>query len=160
MTAPAAAATTTTTRATSRGSATGGIATNGRRRAGPPGTSVEEASSARHASCADDAHDYFEATEDCRGYVWCNMGAPGLPTPCDEELLYDQKDQQCNWANQVSCGSDAEEEEEEIVAMTAPVPPNVYVPCAGGADGRHDATKGCAGYACRWTHRCRRSFLR
>mmetsp|Transcript_14646 Transcript_14646/g.26478 ORF Transcript_14646/g.26478 Transcript_14646/m.26478 type:complete len:328 (-) Transcript_14646:885-1868(-) len=67
-----------------------------------------------YKACADETSNYYEATEDCTGYVYCRMGIPDGPYPCGDGVLYDQAENRCNWGHQVTCDNGGESEEEEI----------------------------------------------
>ena len=43
-----------------------------------------------HRLCADKTSSYYEATEDCSGYVYCMMGTPDKPYYCGSGQLYDE----------------------------------------------------------------------
>ena len=68
-----------------------------------------------YKSCADDSYSYYEATEDCTGYIYCMMGTPDKPYYCGDGMLYNEPGQRCNWADQVtSCGGGRGQIEEDI----------------------------------------------
>ena len=54
-------------------------------------------------NCKDDSYNYFEATSDCTGYIYCMKGVPNDPTPCAEGMLYSQNLQRCDWETSVKC---------------------------------------------------------
>jgi len=57
--------------------------------------------------CIDDTTSYYEATPDCKGYIYCVMGVPSADTPiyCGDDMLYDINKQSCNWADEVTCNT-------------------------------------------------------
>ena len=54
-------------------------------------------------NCKDDSYNYFEATSDCTGYIYCMMGVPTEPSPCPEGMLYSQSLNRCDWETSVKC---------------------------------------------------------
>ena len=41
-----------------------------------------------YKSCADDSYSYYEATEDCNGYIYCIMGTPNKRHYCRDVMMY------------------------------------------------------------------------
>jgi len=72
--------------------------------------------------CADSSYSYYEATEDCTGYVYCMSGGSiDGPYECGTGQLYDSDSQRCNWEDKVfSCGS--KEQAEPGVPTPLPTP--------------------------------------
>ena len=72
--------------------------------------------------CADSSYSYYEATEDCTGYVYCMSGGSiDGPYECGTGQLYDSDSQRCNWEDEVySCGS--KEQAEPGVPTPLPTP--------------------------------------
>ena len=53
--------------------------------------------------CADTSYSYYEATQDCTGYVYCMAGGDiDGPYDCGVDMLYDTDTQRCMWADQVT----------------------------------------------------------
>ena len=78
--------------------------------------------------CADASYNYYQATEDCSGYIYCTAGVPDKPYPCGEGMLYDEKTQRCNWADEVTCGDAVAESDVPNGMPTTPRPTNVPTP--------------------------------
>lgn len=53
--------------------------------------------------CSDTSYSYYEATQDCTGYVYCMAGGDiDGPYDCGVDMLYDTDTQRCMWADQVT----------------------------------------------------------
>jgi hypothetical protein len=75
--------------------------------------------------CADTSYSYYEATQDCTGYVYCMVGGDiDGPYDCGVDMLYDTDTQRCMWADQVtSCsGSGGGVESSPGVPTLMPTP--------------------------------------
>jgi hypothetical protein len=75
--------------------------------------------------CADTSYSYYEATQDCTGYVYCMAGGDiDGPYDCGVDMLYDTDTQRCMWADQVtSCsGSGGGVESSPGVPTLMPTP--------------------------------------
>lgn len=97
----------------------------------PPLVAEKEASRNVREACADASYSYYEATEDCTGYVYCILGQPDEPYYCGDGMLYDQAGQRCNWADQVCCGGRCGAAEEDVDGPTrTPTPPPTNKPNA------------------------------
>jgi chitinase len=54
--------------------------------------------------CTDATSNYYQATRDCTGYIYCQSGTPSQEYPCGSGMLYDESSQNCEWADDVVCG--------------------------------------------------------
>jgi len=83
---------------------------------------IEEEAPEEFVQCADDSYSYYEATEDCTGYVYCMAGGSvDGPYDCGKGQLYDSNTQRCNWEDKVtSCSSG--EPAEPGVPTVSPTP--------------------------------------
>ena len=74
--------------------------------AAPVVTPTESPVSSPTASCCPPGHTGYRATNDCTQYLYCRNGVPDSGRlDCGNGLLFDNKFQYCNWANQVTCQS-------------------------------------------------------
>ena len=94
-------------------------------------------------NCKDDSRNYFEATSDCTGYVYCMKGVANEPTPCGEGMLYSQNLQYCDWETSVTCGEeDAEDNEQVLLSAESDEKKN----CKDDSYNYFEATSDCTGY--------------
>ena len=73
--------------------------------------------------CKDTSYSYYEATEDCTGYVYCMTGgAIDGPYDCGKNMLYDTNTQRCDWEEKVTSCSSSKEVAEPGVPTSPPTP--------------------------------------
>ena len=85
---------------------------------------MAEMSEPAFVQCADTSYSYYEATEDCTGYVYCVTGGSiDGPYDCGTDMLYDTDTQRCKWASEVtSCSGSTESASDPGVPTLKPTP--------------------------------------